>query len=301
MRFVLLGDMHVFRLYVQPWQLLSKRLLGQTNLWLNRRLRFRMSLFDVLVQHAVGLDPDMLLGSGDVTTTSLPSEFIRVRHILEPLTARCPAMIVPGNHDRYTDAAMRRRTFERVLRDSTAAAWPHHRQLGQKLHLIALDIAAPTWLFAGATMDQPQLDAVRHVLSGIEADAKVIVICHYPLQTPPDHLPERPSHAFHNAHELTQLFADSPQQFLYLHGHVHEPWCFQLEQAPNVVALNAGAPVMIGRTWPMGQGLWEIASTEAGWDLTHHARDAEGTWHATHVATPDEPGQIALVEPPPER
>ncbi|MEX2671803.1 MAG: metallophosphoesterase [Phycisphaeraceae bacterium] len=299
MRFVLIGDMHVYRLYVQPWELLSKRVMGQVNLWTNRRFRFRMSLLGELIERAKTFNPDMLLSSGDFTTTSLLSEFAKAKKVLQPLLDERPAFVVPGNHDRYTTFAMRRRAFERFFHDHTAKHWPHHQKLSDKLHLIGLDIAKPTWLFAGTTISDRQLAGLRQKLAAIEPDARVIIVCHYPIGTPADRLPERPSHALHNAEALTAVLAESPQQMLYLHGHVHEPWCYQVEAAPNVVAVNAGAPVMTGLTWPMGQGLWEIEVNETGWHLAHHARDAEGAWRRAAVATPDEPGQVAVVEPPP--
>lgn len=301
MRFVLLGDVHVYRLYVHPWQLLfTKRLLGQLNLWINRRLRFRMALLPEVIEHARTLEPDMVLGSGDLTTTALRREFAAARRLLNPLLEGRPAFFVPGNHDRYTEYAMRRRPFERFFREQTAAAWPHHQQLDDSLHLVGLDIAAPTWLFAGARMGETQMQRLRQILGEIPADHRIILVCHYPLGTPGDRLPERPSHAFHNADDLTTMLAALPQQMLYLHGHVHDPWCYRLEEAPNVTAINAGAPVMTGLTWPAGQGFWEIEATRSAWHLAHHARDAAGRWNRHEVATPDEPGQVAVVETPPD-
>ncbi len=102
MRLLLIGDIHAYRLYVSPWHLLGKALLGQTNLWLYRRRKFDLSLLPAVVARAVDLRPDLVLLSGDLTTTAYPGEFADVAAALRPLLAAVPTVAVPGNHDRYT-------------------------------------------------------------------------------------------------------------------------------------------------------------------------------------------------------
>ena len=101
MRLVLFGDIHLYRLWLMPWQLASKRILGQSNLILNRRKTFRHDLLKAMIDQALGLEPDMLLLSGDVTTTSLKKEFEDVAAVLKPLADRVPTVLVPDNHDRH--------------------------------------------------------------------------------------------------------------------------------------------------------------------------------------------------------
>lgn len=90
MRLLLLGDLHFFQLGVWPYQLLSKRLLGQTNLWFNRRRHFRLSLWPAIRDRVRALAPDGLLCSGDFTTTALPGEFRQAaahwRELIEDLS-----------------------------------------------------------------------------------------------------------------------------------------------------------------------------------------------------------------------
>src|ERR1041385_6253361 len=109
MRIVLIGDLHFYKLWVWPWQLLSKRLFGQINLWFNRRLIFRPERLKSLTERVDSLRPDLLLFAGDLTTTALPLEFRYAQDALRPLLDRYPALIAPGNHDRHTFTAAPRR------------------------------------------------------------------------------------------------------------------------------------------------------------------------------------------------
>ena len=107
MRIVLFGDIHLYRLWLAPWHLLSKRVLGQGNLVLNRRRKFDHSLLPGLIEQAVAIKPDLCLLSGDLTTTALVGEFEDAAAALKPLTDRVQTIAVPGNHDRYTYTSAR--------------------------------------------------------------------------------------------------------------------------------------------------------------------------------------------------
>ena len=75
MRIALIGDLHTYALAVWPWELLGKPLAGQLNLWLNRRTKFDRSLIAPTIGRVMECKPDLALLSGDLTTTSRPSEF----------------------------------------------------------------------------------------------------------------------------------------------------------------------------------------------------------------------------------
>src|SRR5690606_21193781 len=106
----------------------------------------------------------------------------------------------------------------------------------------------------------------------------------------------------------------------YLHGHVHSPWCWRLDgEGANVLAVNAGAPIMADADHPAGQGFWEIefdahaphaphaahadharagGAAADGVDrvkLTHHVPTVDGAWRARVVPVPDAPGQAAQL------
>lgn len=297
MRIVLLGDIHVYALAVWPWEMLNKRLLGQLNLWFNRRKHFDLSRLPGMVERVASLEPDTILYSGDVSTTALPREFERFMQ-----TVACPldafaSFAVPGNHDRYTGGAMRGRYFEAALGDRTADDWPHVRKLAEGVTLVGLDPTRPTGFNATGELGTAQLDALRGRLNHIDPTDRVIVLCHYPIGTPPHVEAESSSHGLADCDRLVDTLADAPQRIVYLHGHIHRPWCWRLDgRADNVVAVNAGAPIMADRDHPAGQGFWEI-ECDAGDPLafTHHVPSPDGGWRADTIAVPDVPGTAAAL------
>ena len=99
-RLDLIGDIHLFSLKIQPRRLVGRRILGHTNLWLNRQFRFNHTLLESLLQRVRRVEPDLVLLSGNVTTTSLEDEFHDIERFLRPMADTVPTLIVPGNHDR---------------------------------------------------------------------------------------------------------------------------------------------------------------------------------------------------------
>lgn len=294
MRIVLLGDIHVYALAVWPWELLNKRLLGQLNLWFNRRKHFDLSRLPAVVERVASLAPDAVLYSGDVTTTALPREFERfVQTVAAPLD-RFASFAVPGNHDRYVGSAMRGRYFEAALGDRTAADWPHVRKLAPGLTLVGLDPTRPTGFNATGELGEQQLVALRARLDEVDPADRVIVLCHYPIGTPPHVKPESPSHGLVDRDPLVEVLANAPHDIVYLHGHIHRPWCWRLpEPAANVLAVNAGAPIMSDADHPAGQGFWQFDLDTTDLALTHHEVQPDGTWRADSVVAPESPGVAA--------
>ena len=295
MRLILIGDIHLYRLWTNPRHLLSKRLLGQFNLWFNRRRVFRRGRLPALVERAESLRADGLLCTGDLTTTAMRREFEMVIRMLGPLFARQPTYIVPGNHDRYTFSSARGRYLEEYLAEHIAETWPHHHVLGDRLHLIGLDAARPMWLRSSGRINSGQLDRLSELLKEIDPSHRLIMMGHYPPGTPPGVKEQGHHHRLTNADELVKLLAEAGHSTLMVHGHVHQPWCWRLREAPNVVAVNAGAPLMTSPDYPSGQGFWEIGIEAAHWRLTHHIPDDKGAWRTINVAVPENPGQVSVM------
>jgi 3',5'-cyclic AMP phosphodiesterase CpdA len=289
MRIVLIGDLHFYKLGVWPWELLGKRLWGQMNLWLNRRLTFKLSRLAALEDRVHALRPDLLLFSGDLVTTALTREFTMACAALRPLLMRYPAVIVPGNHDRHSFTAMRRRYLERAFPHHVPHRFPHHRDLGGSLHLIALDPTRANLISDRGLIGPRQLDQVQRLLGELPAEARVIVLCHYTLGMPPGLHHEASRHRLIDEEKLRGVLAVGGRETLYLHGHVHVPFCWRQPAAENVVSVNAGAPLMHDARWPGGQGFWEI-QTGPPWRLIHHAPGADEQWVEDAAEMPVKPG-----------
>lgn len=260
MRLALIGDIHKYRLFVPPWHLLGKRLVGQANLWLNRRHCFDHRLLDGVIEQALSIKPDLVLLSGDLTTTSLDGEFQDVAQILEPLTSRYPTVIVPGNHDRYTFTSARKRVMEAMLPNLVPDEWPHFRQLTPRWHLLALDSAVPRILNSRGRVGLNQIRKIRRFTENLTAQDGLVVLCHYPLKSPPRSLPLTWDHKLADSFRLRRVLTRCPARLIYLHGHIHRPWCWQPRRSnqAHFTYINAGSPCMISGKHPKGQGFWQL-------------------------------------------
>ena len=294
-RIALLGDIHCFTRRFMPWQLCSKRIGGALNVWFHRGKHLRMDLIPTLNERIHTLAPATILAPGDLTMTALPREFDAITQALRPLTDRYPFFAVAGNHDRYTFTSARTRRFETRFPNHTADTFPHHRVLPGNTHLVAIDTAKPNILGDLGRVGAEQLNALGQLLASLPADQPVIVLSHYTIGTPPGDKPEKPSHRLIDEAELIQTLAAVPREILFIHGHVHRPWCYRHPLAPNVVSLDTGAPTLTSPRFPAGQGLWHLDHTPTGWQITRHKPDPNLNWTAHPVVWPTEPGQIAEV------
>jgi len=259
MRVVLLGDIHLYRLWLAPWHLLSKRLLGQGNLVLNRRRKFNHALLPAMIEEAVSLKPDMVLLSGDVTTTSLRQEFEDVEQTLRPLTERFETVLVPGNHDRYTFTSARVRRIDSMLPSIVPDVFPHIGQLDDRWSLLAFDSAVPRFYNARGRLGDAQFKVASQYLDGLQSDQGVVVMCHYPCALP-RHIHEHQSHSLEERDQLRGVLERCKARVVYLHGHIHRPWHHEPGDGSGVpfTCINAGSPCMVSPEYPRGQGFYEI-------------------------------------------
>lgn len=299
MRIAIFGDVHLYTLRLKPWDMLSKRVLGQTNLWLNRRNRFEPGLVARLTDRIEALGPDLVLSPGDFTTTALPREFDLARAALGPMLERMHGLVIPGNHDRYTYRASRQHRFERWFTDHTPLGYPYHYD-ADGVHVIALDATRPNRLFDRGEVGDRQLRVLAGLLRHIPAGEGVVVLCHYTLGPPPGGPDESTLHRLVDEQQLLDTLKLGDRPLVYVHGHVHRPWLFRPEGAPNVLCLNAGSPTHVGHDEPFGQGFWEI-----DWPADHvepsafrrHVPEDQTGWRTHDVMPPGEPGEAADVTP----
>lgn len=259
MRIVLIGDIHLFQLRVKPRDLLGKRILGQGNLWLNRSHRFNHALLDPLFERVEELKPDLVLCSGDVTTTSLENEFLDIMEHFRPLSERVPVLVVPGNHDKYTFRSHKKRTMHTLMEGLMPEEFPHCRELNAKWRLMGLDSARPQVMMSRGALGERQVAGIRRCLAEMPADGGLIVLCHYPSAMPRG-MPRSWAHDLKEARWLTRELVAHSSRVVFIHGHIHKPWYHPPGESgrPPFDLLNAGAPCMTSTKFPLGQGFWEI-------------------------------------------
>lgn len=293
MRLALIGDIHSFTLRLHPRRMLSRRIMGQSNLWLNRRFRFNHGLLDALFEQVRAIEPDLVLLSGDVTTTSLEDEFLDVERYLRPLSEQFRTILVPGNHDRYTFRAAKARRIERMMHGILPDEFPHFEALTDKWRLLALDSATPGFMLSRGALGPTQMQGTLEHLEEMTADQGVIVLCHYPVALPAG-IPNSWAHALAEERRLRQMLGSTPGRVVFLHGHVHRPWYWDTaadngnERKPAPFAnINAGSPCLTSGRYPLGQGFWQITLPDRPADplgLVHHVPMPVGDSHATGLA-----------------
>lgn len=283
MRIALIGDIHYYRLFTAPWNLIGKRALGSTNLWLSRRHHFIPEALPPVVERVVSLSPDLVLFSGDLTTTALRPEFRDVKETIAPILDRFPTVIIPGNHDRYTFASARKRRIEEHFPDHSPHEYPHGDSLTDAWRLLALDASIPQWIRSRGRCGQAQLERARLLLRDDPAEQNVLTMCHYPAMLPPD-VHGSSNHRLENAAQVRNLLeAAAPKRVLYVHGHIHRPWIFhpETESLKHVTFLNAGAPCHVSDWYPFGQGFWELHvpdRVDEPLSVAHHRPTTKDAW-----------------------
>ena len=284
MRLALIGDIHLFQTQVHPTRLFGKRLLGHTNLMLNRRFRFNHRVLGPLIDRVEALNPDAVLLSGDVTTTSLEDEFHDVARYLEPLSKKFPMVIVPGNHDKYTFRSARKQRMGTHMGGMLPESFPHIQPLNKSWQLLGLDSAEPQLFWSRGALGHEQMQATQAFIKTLTKDDGLVVLCHYPAKTPAG-IPHSWGHALAEAKPLHDMLTASPARVVFIHGHVHKPWQWDPANGSKtgngdnsgLMYLNAGAPCLTSHKYPFGQGFWEVNLPDdprGPLELIHHVPEA---------------------------
>lgn len=294
MRCVVFGDIHLFSLRMNPKRLLlSKRLLGVSNLILFRRRAFNHSLLPKLIEQAIELDPDIALFTGDVTTTSLESEFRDFREAIEPLVDIVDhAVYVPGNHDRYTYGSHREARLEEELKGIVPDKFPDVRTLAPGWKLLSLDPVIPQKMHARGRLGAVQFERAAEIIRHVGPEEGLIVLCHYPCAYPRGTI-HAASHDMAEDVKLRKLLDACPGRVIYLHGHIHKPWVYHPGDDNNVpfVSINVGSPCMINGKHPRGHGFFSFELPDDIWGdlkIEQHVLPEDFLTKAARAVAPEE-------------
>lgn len=109
MRIAHITDLHYLDTSPISWQqLLNKRGLGYINLYYRGRAKeFSASARAAIIRKVIEEKPDMVIISGDLTSTARESEFIMAREGLKEILDNFPTFVIPGNHDYYAADAVK--------------------------------------------------------------------------------------------------------------------------------------------------------------------------------------------------
>lgn len=249
MKLAHLSDLHFYR-FPSFRGIFSKRVIGLTNLYIRGRIRhFSAEIANLAIRAVIEDKPDGVVISGDLTALGSPEEFAMARRALDPLIARFPTVIVPGNHDYYTRGAANSHRIEEYFGDvirtpgaaGTDPAYPTLHLIGETA-LIGMN---PSCFTVGASgkIDPQEVERLEALLKEPRvADRFKALIIHYPLFNRGGKVTPLFWRRLRNREKLIAVLSRYPVD-LVVHGHDHFRYANTMiaENGKAVYLANAGS------------------------------------------------------------
>lgn len=223
-----ISDLHFSSVTLNPLQIFSKRWIGNLNLFLFRKKQIEPKLIDRFLEMVDQLTPDIILISGDFTSTALTIEYaIAKKFLLELKKRKIKIFAIPGNHDAYTKKAFKKKAFyhhfrgllpfkgefELDLEKDKIAAFP----LTKEHYLVLIDTACYTPYFqANGQFDFEIEQNLQALLDLIPNSKKIFLCCHFPFF---EH--ESSHRVLLGAKKLKEMIQRYTNIEIYFHGHTH--------------------------------------------------------------------------------
>jgi 3',5'-cyclic AMP phosphodiesterase CpdA len=210
-----------------------------------------------LVDQVFGLAPDRVLLTGDLTALGDQDELQHARALLEPFITSELLVVIPGNHDRYTDP--RHTAFEVVFQDLLTSdlpeladerGYPFVKLVGDRHALVGLDSTrVQGWShYVVGRLGATQLRALTRVLEHPALERRTVLLLAH-------HGPAGPSGEFDwnesgllDAEALLRILRHRPVVLLHGHSH-HRYWHRARLGRPHLIA---------GGSSTERPGFWEV-------------------------------------------
>ena len=113
-----ISDLHILSIKnVKFYNFLNKRMIGGTNLYLNRKNEYKIEFVEKLIDDINKKELDFLVITGDITNLALPSEFEKAVELLNKINIpKENIIIIPGNHDNYLKSSYKKKLFENYMK-----------------------------------------------------------------------------------------------------------------------------------------------------------------------------------------
>lgn len=256
-----ISDLHFSTITWSPTQFFSKRWVGNANLLFRRMKEFGHDQLQELIKIFHDKQIDLLIVTGDLSTTSKKNEFVLARLFLDQIkNAGIEVVTLPGNHDHYTKSDYLKQTFYEYFKSTfskTEDTFADINLKDQKISvkkilngywIVTLDTSLATPLFScHGNFSLSIEETLRKVLSSIPNEDKVIIANHFPIFTSDS----KHKHLLRD-NALRQVLSDFPKVKFYLHGHTHRHSIADLR--------NAGLPIILdsGCTSHKKRGSWNL-------------------------------------------
>lgn len=206
---------------------IDKRWVGVFNYRFRRRFQHDLSVLERFVDLMIEDPPDLLVCTGDLTSTGQAGEFAKTMRPLRRLLRRnIPMLFVPGNHDCYVYRKRCMSAMRSVFRQLNATFDLEFDSLPQKRTFLGIDflIVNESWPSnLISSCGYLKKNAQQFLLENCAApkERPRIVIGHYPMF---EHQPLlRIRHRLWGQRPILPLLRNGDID-LSLHGHIHRPF-----------------------------------------------------------------------------
>ncbi len=238
MRLAHLSDLHFTCFTLNPLRLFPKRIISHLNWFLHRKEAFSEELIEKLPDLLSSLKVDLVLLSGDFTTSSMPEEFDLAKKFTNRLSM--PFLAIPGNHDHYTRRSHLQKRFYNYfpsLLSSLAKEGVEAHKIGMGFWVVSLDTCPPNSIFSSRGSFSTQQEAkLENLLLQIPKEDKILLLNHYPFFQQ-----EHPKKILERGEALEALIRRDPRIVLYLHGHTHRHAIADLRPSGLPIVLDSGS------------------------------------------------------------
>ena len=223
MKIIHFGDLHVWKLPFAPYDpFFIKRYMGAFNLIFHRRKKFPPALGQKVLDSILEQDADLVIFSGDLTTSAQKNEFLAAKELLKPIEEKWGEkfFMIPGNHDRYTTKSCKEDWYGQYFPNGKIEG-VRSLVIDEQTVVIGYD-ASKEFLFRSNGYFHEELAQQLKAEIQRHDGKKVILVGHYPVEYPPE-VTINSNHEMLNRNLLQELMAEHPP-VLYLHGHKHIRW-----------------------------------------------------------------------------
>lgn len=249
MKIVQISDVHFTRPNLNPFRLCPKRLIGTLNWLLFRKKESDHAPLAHLPALFQSLGVDLILVGGDLTSTSLPTEFATAKRFFDRIAQ--PKIFIPGNHDQYTSGAYREKRFYSFFKNLRPAVLHRAEFFTLKDHGVeAHNIAPGWWCVALDTAPATKLTSsngvfsetaeqyLEELLALLPENDEILLLNHFPFFQN-----DRARHSLIGGERLRKLVESDSRIRLYLHGHTHRHTIADLRASGLPIVLDSGCPM----------------------------------------------------------
>ncbi len=225
MKIIHFSDLHAGGFLENYSAIFDKRILGSLNYNLARRNKYNLKILPNFINHILKEKPDVVVCTGDLTSTGQPNEFKKIIDILKPLIkSEIPIIYTPGNHDAYVKNNKCKKalieTFN-ILNEKIGVSYnlrPIAVQIKDLSFIIVNEAIPVNWSSSRGCISDDSINSIEKICND-KNNQNNILVGHYPLFIKQNMSNFR--RRLVNGNKLKK-FIDDNKIMLSLCGHIHK-------------------------------------------------------------------------------